>query len=76
MSEARTSAAASSAAPVVPIVAIVVGVILVVLGQFVLDHLADTSDTWHFIQHGVLFVGGLGVGGGVVALFRSGQRRV
>ena len=58
-----------------PVVGIVVGVVLVMVGQFVLDGLADSSDTWHFVQHGVLFVAGLAIGGAAVALYRSGQRR-
>jgi hypothetical protein len=59
---------------VVPIVAIIVGVALVLLAQYTLDSLADTSDTWHNIQHGTFFVGGLGVGIGGTLLWASGRR--
>ena len=59
-----------------PVIGIVVGVILVILGQFFLDSLADSSDTWHYIQHGVLFVGGLCIGAAVALLYVRGQRRV
>ncbi|HXM54366.1 MAG TPA: hypothetical protein VOB72_03180 [Candidatus Dormibacteraeota bacterium] len=59
---------------VVPVIVLVIGVVLVLLGQFFLDSLADSSDTWHWIQHGVLFVGGLCVGVGGVRLWASGQR--
>lgn len=73
MSEARSS---SSPVPVVPVAGIVVGVVLVILGQFVLDKMADTSEAWHYIQHGVLFVAGLAIGAAIVALYQAGQRRV
>jgi protein-S-isoprenylcysteine O-methyltransferase Ste14 len=59
-----------------PVISLVVGVILVIVGQFFLDHLADTSDTWHYIQHGVLFAGGLLVGAAVLLLYQRGQQRV
>lgn len=59
----------------VPIAGLVVGLVLAILGQFVLDKLADTSDTWHYIQHGVLFVAGLAIGAAIVALYQAGQRR-
>lgn len=59
---------------VMPVVAIIVGVVAVLLGQFVLDKLADQSDTWHWIQHGVLFVGGVVIGVGGTRLWASGQR--
>jgi hypothetical protein len=70
MEQARTSGNAL----VVPIVVLVIGVVLVLLGQFVLDSLADSSDAWHWIQHGVLFAGGIGVGVGGARLWASGQR--
>lgn len=57
-----------------PIVSIVVGVLLVVVGQFLLDSLADTSDTWHNVQHGVLFVAGVLIGIGALRLYQLGQR--
>ena len=59
---------------VAPIVAIVLGVALVLLAQYTLDSLADSSDTWHNIQHGTFFVGGILVGLGGTLLWASGQR--
>ena len=59
---------------IVPIVAIIVGIVLVLLAQFTLDHLADTSDTWHNIQHGTFLVGGVVIGIGGTLLWASGQR--
>jgi hypothetical protein len=59
---------------VAPVIAVVLGIVLVILAQYVLDSLADTSDTWHNIQHGTFFVGGLGVGIGGTLLWASGRR--
>ena len=57
------------------VVALVVGIVLAVVGQFFLDHLADTSDTWHQIQHGTLFLAGLIAGGAVMALYSVARGR-
>jgi uncharacterized membrane protein len=57
-----------------PLVVLVLGVVLVMIGQFVLDKLADTSDAWHWIQHGVLFAGGLAVGAAATVLYLAGRR--
>jgi hypothetical protein len=70
MEQARTSGNAL----VMPVVLLVIGVVLVILGQFFLDSLADSSDTWHWIQHGVLFAGGILVGVAGIRLWASGQR--
>ncbi len=69
-------AAQSRTGVATPVVGIVVGVILVIIAQFFLDKLADSSDTWHWIQHGVLFVGGLIAGAGGALLYVRGQQRV
>ena len=66
--------ARSGSSIAMPVVGIVVGVVLVVLGQFFLDGLADGSDTWHWIQHGVLFVGGLSIGAAAATLWATGRR--
>ena len=50
---------ASPAAPVAILIVLGLGIALVAVGQFVLDSLSDTSDAWHWIQHGVIFAGGL-----------------
>jgi drug/metabolite transporter (DMT)-like permease len=59
---------------VAPIVAIVLGIVLVLVAQFTLDHLADTSDAWHNIQHGTFLLGGVLIGIGGTLLWASGQR--
>ena len=56
------------------VVVLIVGIALVLIGQFILDTLADTSDTWHWIQHGVIFAGGLAVGGAATLLYIAGRR--
>ena len=67
-------AARSGSSIAMPVVGIVVGLVLVIVGQFFLDSLADGSDTWHWIQHGVLFVGGLAIGSAATMLWASGRR--
>ncbi len=57
-----------------PVVLLILGIVLVMLGQFVLDKLADTSDAWHWIQHGVLFAGGVAVGAAATVLYVAGRR--
>lgn len=57
-----------------PVLGIVLGIVLVIVGQFFLDSLADSNDTWHFVQHGVLFVGGLAIGASGALLWVSSQR--
>jgi hypothetical protein len=70
----QTSSTAAGGSLVVPVIGLVVGVVLVVIGQFVLDSLADSSDTWHWIQHGVLFFGGVTIGVAGARLWASGRR--
>jgi hypothetical protein len=50
------------------------GIALVLIGQFVLDKPADTSDVWHWLQHGVLFAGGLAVGVAATRLNFAGRQ--
>ena len=64
-----------SASPLPGVITLVIGIALALLGQFYLDHLADTSDTWHQIQHGDLFLAGLIAGGGVMMLYSVARSR-
>jgi hypothetical protein len=57
-----------------PVIGLVIGLALLIVAQFFLDHLADTSDTWHQIQHGMFFVGGIAAGIGGTLLWASGRR--
>lgn len=59
---------------VLPVIVIVVGIVVMVLAQYVLEGLADTNDTWHNVQHGLLFIGGVGFGVGGMLLWQSGRR--
>jgi multisubunit Na+/H+ antiporter MnhB subunit len=56
-----------------PVAILIVGIALVIVGQFFLDALSDTSVTWHWIQHGVMFAGGLAVGVSVTRLYIAGR---
>jgi hypothetical protein len=64
-----------SGSVVIPVVALIVGVALALIANYTLDSLADTSDTWHQIQHGTFFVGGIIVGYAVTALYLALRRR-
>jgi hypothetical protein len=69
MSEARRGS------PVIPIVGLVLGIAGGLVANYTLDHLADTSDTWHQIQHGTFFVAGILVGYALLALYQFSRRR-
>jgi hypothetical protein len=58
-----------------PVAALMAGIALVLIGQFVLDKLADTSDVWHWLQHGVLFAGGVAVGVAATRLYMAGRQQ-
>jgi hypothetical protein len=65
MSEVRRAAS-----PVIPVIGLILGIAGALLANYTLDHLADTSDTWHQIQHGTFFVSGILVGFALTALYR------
>ena len=60
--------------PVIPVIGLILGIALALIANYTLDHLADTSDTWHQIQHGTFFVGGLLVGYALTALYQFTRR--
>jgi uncharacterized membrane protein len=60
---------------VIPVIGLILGVALALIANYTLDHLADTSDTWHQIQHGTFFVGGVLVGYAVTMLYRLARSR-
>jgi len=64
------SAARRMASPVIPVIGLILGVAGGLLANYTLDHLADTSDTWHQIQHGTFFVSGILVGYALTALYQ------
>ena len=64
------SLATRTSSPVIPVVGLILGIAGALLANYTLDHLADTSDTWHQIQHGTFFVAGILVGFGLTALYR------
>jgi uncharacterized membrane protein YeaQ/YmgE (transglycosylase-associated protein family) len=59
---------------VIPVIGLVLGIVGALVANYTLDHLADTSDTWHQIQHGTFFVSGVLVGFGLTALYRALRR--
>jgi hypothetical protein len=63
MSVARRTSA------LIPVIGLILGIAGALLANYTLDHLADTSDTWHQIQHGTFFVSGILVGFGLTALY-------
>jgi uncharacterized oligopeptide transporter (OPT) family protein len=61
--------------PAAQVFALIAGLLGALVAQFVLDAMADSSDTWHQIQHGLLFAGGLAVGWSLTSLYAIAQRR-
>lgn len=61
--------------PVIPVIGLIVGVALALIANYTLDSLADTSDTWHQIQHGTFFVAGIFVGYALTQLYRVARSR-
>lgn len=68
----RTRSASGGA--VLAVIGVAVGLALVIIGQFVLDTLADASDAWHYLQHGVFVAAGFVIGISASRLYALGQR--
>jgi hypothetical protein len=69
MSETRRMAS-----PVIPVIGLILGIAGGLVANYTLDSLADSSDTWHQIQHGTFFVAGIFVGYGLTMLYRYFKR--
>jgi hypothetical protein len=67
-------AAAGANRLIVPLIGVILGIVIVLIANFTLDSLADSSDTWHMIQHGTFVVGGALIGIGGTLLWASGRR--
>ncbi|MFI5284238.1 MAG: hypothetical protein ACHQ0J_14065 [Candidatus Dormibacterales bacterium] len=63
------SAARRAGSPVIPVIGLIVGIAGGLLANYTLDHLADTSDTWHQIQHGTFYLSGIILGYALTALY-------
>lgn len=50
------------------------GVALALVAQFALSSWAESSQLNHDLQHGIIFVAGIGVGAALAALYRRGRR--
>jgi hypothetical protein len=59
---------------IAPVIGLVLGIVIVLVANYTLDSLADSSDTWHMIQHGTFVVGGALIGIGGTLLWASGRR--
>ena len=62
--------AKSATSAVIPAIGLILGIAGALIANYTLDSLADTSDTWHQIQHGTFFVSGILVGFGLTLLYR------
>ena len=62
--------------PVIPIIGLILGIALGLIANYTLDSLADSSDTWHQIQHGTFFVAGALVGYALTQLYRVARSRM
>lgn len=58
------------------IILLAAGVAVALLAQFALDAFADSSQLGHWIQHGLLFAGGLLAGAGLVQLRAVAAQRL
>ena len=47
--------------------------VVALIAQFALDGWASQSELGDWVQHGLLFWAGIGAGGAVVTLYRSGR---
>jgi ABC-type Mn2+/Zn2+ transport system permease subunit len=59
---------------VVALGVLVTAVAVALIGQFALSSWAESSQLNHDLQHGIIFVAGIGVGASLVALYRLGRR--
>ena len=58
-----------------PVAGFVFSLAAVLISQFGLDGAADSSPIIHWIQHGLLFGGGVGAGLTLTAIRSAGRRR-
>ena len=58
-----------------PVAGFVFSIAAVLISQFGLDGAADSSPIFHWIQHGLLFGGGVGAGLTLNAIRSAGRRR-
>lgn len=68
-----TRAAPSRSAPSRWAVVLLAAIALVLIAQFPLDHWADITTLNHEIQHGLIFMGGIGAGVALARLHAIGS---
>jgi ABC-type Mn2+/Zn2+ transport system permease subunit len=59
---------------VVALFVLLAAVALVLVAQFALSSWAEDTKLNHDLQHGIIFVAGIGVGASLAALYRLGRR--
>ena len=52
------------------------GLLATLTAQFGIDSFADTSQLGHWLQHGLLFTGGVAVGSALVQLYRTSAQQL
>lgn len=57
------------------LLALALGMVAALFAQFLMESFAEQGDLAHWIQHGLLFWGGVAVGAAGYGLWRRGQRR-
>jgi len=72
--DVQKGATATPAAPIPWLAGLLAGLVATVVAQFFIDSLADGSDVWHWVQHGLLFAGGLLVGISLLQIYRAATR--
>ena len=70
-----THRAISDTSVIWPVAGFVFSLAAVLISQFGLDGAADSSPIFHWIQHGLLFGGGVGTGLTLNSIRIAGQRR-
>jgi hypothetical protein len=55
---------------------VLISLAVALIAQFPLESWANQNDVAHWIQHGLIFWAGIGVGAGLLALYQRGQHRM
>jgi hypothetical protein len=71
----RAHGAGSAPRRITPGLLLLAAAVLVLVSQTVLDTLADQSEAWHWIQHGVVFLAGSAAGAAAALLYAAGRTR-
>ena len=75
VSQAETRTARTAATVIWLVVLLAIGVAGILCAEFPFDGTAESSQTWHFFQHGVFVVGGVLIGISGLKFYALGQKR-